>query len=202
MLDNIRDHVVTIAVGLVMLIALLVFFIVTLEKSPFIYSDYQIGQVNFESCAEDFQQTNSLYQQYQNKQILTMSESDLITLRNSLDQKSSCTTDYLVSNDTQIREYAENLYEYINAQGYEQQLSLLDTVYTAPASYYGYTQTPQDYLYFAMSEDEQVLLGFIYTPTEDGFQIETLWTYQQGDDLETVQAMSKNLLVKYYEKVI
>lgn len=201
MLGNIRDVTTALVVGLVMLVALLVFFMMTLEGSELNLDNYQIGEQRFKSCANDYQQSRDLYQAYNNQAVLNANVKNLTIMREQLDIGEACSSDYVVSSDEQITTYAEAVYQELTTRYPNQQFGLLDTVYTAPAKYYAYTGNPQDYLFFALSSDETQLMAYVYKPGTNP-QITELWTIDQASNIEEVQSYTNNILVKYYEKVM
>ncbi|WOO86439.1 hypothetical protein RZE82_04840 [Mollicutes bacterium LVI A0039] len=201
MLSNIRDVVTAIIVGIVAFVIIILFFILTLEKKPLTIDSFQIGHQTFTECVTDYSERNELYQDYANELVLKMPVAELSALRTQLEVKVSCPTSYVTSNEEQLEVYAAAVYEYVQSQGFDQEYKLLDTIYTAPASYYAYLQQPQDYLFWAMSADEQVLIAYVYEPGSSEGHITQLWSEESGSDLEFVQASSNNLLVKYFEKV-
>ncbi|WOO88558.1 hypothetical protein R2F61_06395 [Mollicutes bacterium LVI A0078] len=202
MLGNIRDITVVIAVSLLMLVGMLVFFMTTLDSSELTEEAFVASNQDFIGCAESYQQTQKLYETYTDQAILSMEVLELAEMRQELELETGCMTDYVSSNEQQLSTYAEHLYEYLTAKYPNQEFGLLDTIYTAPAKYYAYLGEPQSYLFFAMNAEQTVMLGYVYTPQVDGYNIEELWTVDEASDLEQVQDYTQNLLVKYYEKVI
>lgn len=199
MLGSIRDLTTVILAGIIMLVVLLVFFMVTLKGSELSYDTFNSGLANFNTCIEGNEYTVA---DYSNEQVLTMNVERLAAMREDLDVEEACNTDFVVSSDEQITTYAEDVYNEISNKYPGQDFGLLDTVYTAPAKYYAYLGIPQDYLFFAMSSDESQMIGYIYSPTADGYELNELWSIDESSDLDTVQNYTNNLLVKYYEKVI
>lgn len=202
MLGNIRDITTVVVAGLIMLVALLVFFMMTLKGSELSVENFTVGNENFISCSEDYQTNQILYKDYTDSSVISMDVNNLAAMREQLDITENCNTDFVVSSEEQISEYAEDVYQYVNKKYPNQQFGLLDTVYTAPAKYYAYLDTPQDYLFFTMSSDESKMMAYVYKPQADDYLITELWPIEQSSDLELVQAYTSNILVKYYEKVI
>lgn len=198
MLGSIRDITTVIVVGLIMLVALLVFFMMTLKGSELSLESYDIGLESFVTCttSEDYTQTN-----YRDSEIITMNVDSLADMRRDLDIEPSCNSDFVISSDEQIQGYAQEVYTYVNKQYPEDDFGLLDTVYTAPAKYYAYLNSPQDYLMFAMSSDERKMMAYVYKPGVEP-KITTLWSIEDAGDLELVQSYTNNILVKYYQKVL
>ncbi len=198
MLGSIRDLTAVIIAGLIILVALLVFFMMTLKGSELSLESYNMGLANFVTCTsnEDYTQTN-----YQDSEIITMNVNSLADMRRDLDIESSCNSDFVISSDDQIKSYAEEVYAYVNELYPEQNFGLLDTVYTAPSSYYAYLNTPQEYLFFTMSSDKSKMMAYVYLPGLKP-EIKELWAIEEAEDLELVQSYTNNLLVKYYQKVL
>lgn len=201
MLGNIRDITTVIVAGLIMLVALLVFFMMTLKGSELSAENFMIGSQNFMECSENYQANQQLYQNYPDSQVISMDVNNLAAMRKQLDLPETCNTDFVVSSDEQISGYASDVYQYLEQKYPDLQFGLLDTVYTAPAKYYAYLEVPQDYLFFAMSSDESKMMAYVYKPQNDAYQITELWSIEQSSNLEVVQANTNNMLVKYYQKV-
>lgn len=202
MLDNIRDVTTVIAVSLIMLVAMLVFFMMTLDSSELSEEAFITSNQSFVDCAESYSETQKLYETYTDQAIIDMEVLELAEMREQLEVETACTTDYVVSNDDQLTLYAQNLYDYLSDKYPNQELGLLDTIYTAPAKYYAYLGMPQSYLFFAMNSEQTMMMAYVYTPEVGGYNIEELWSIEEANDLEQVQEYTQNLLVKYYEKVI
>ncbi len=202
MLGNIRDVTIVIAVSLLMLVAMLVFFMTTLDSSQLTEEAFVTNNQNFIGCAESYKQTQKLYKTYTDQAVIGMEVLELAEMREQLEAETGCTTDYVTSNDEQLTIYAQNLYEYLTDKYPNQQFGLLDTIYTAPSKYYAYLGEPQSYLFFAMNSEQTVMMAYVYTPEVDGYNIDELWTVEEADNLDQVQEYTQNLLVKYYEKVI
>ncbi len=202
MLGNIRDITTVIVVGLLMFVGMLIFFIVSMQAQELTLERFNQGSEYFKSCSADYQLTNDLYQGYTDQDVIAMDVNHLAAMREQLDITEECNTDYVISNQDQISSYAEDVYHYLQTKYPEYQFGLLDTVYTAPAKYYAYLNTSQDYLFFAMSADESTMMAYVYKPLADDYQLTELWTIDQASDLEQVQTYTSNILVKYYEKVI
>ncbi len=198
MLGNIRDLTAVLITAIIMLVVLLVFFMTTLKGSELSLESYNSGLVNFSTCAMS---TNKVQMSYQDSDVIKMSVDELAVMRRDLEVETDCNSDFVISSDEQVKSYAQDVYTYVNELHPEQNFGLLDTVYTAPSSYYAYINTPQEYLFFTMSSDESKMMAYVYKPGVD-YEITELWAIEEAEDLEIIQSYTNNLLVKYYQKVL
>ncbi len=201
MLGSIRDITTVIVAALLMFVIMLVFFIVTLDGAELTSSNFNQGILEYKACTDDYDQKYTQYAQYNDQDVLMMDVDTLAEMRLEIETETSCNSDFVTSNTKQLSVYAENVYNEINDDS-DIHYGLIDTIYTAPANYYAYLGIPQEYLFFAMSDDQSKLMGYIYAPTVDGYTLRELWSEDQSSDLDEVQSYTSNLLVKYYEKVI
>lgn len=201
MLGNIRDITAAVVALVIMFVALLVFLLTTMGDNELNAAQFSTGYDNFVSCSANYEQTQATYREYDNSLILNQSVEDLAQMREQLEVKENCNSEFVVSGEKQVSTYGEEVYNYVNETYPQDKFKLLDTVYTAPAKYYAYIGQPQDYLFFAMSEDESKLMAYTYAPDQEQSKITSLWTIEQSTDLQLVQTYTKNILVKYYEKV-
>lgn len=201
MLGNIRDITTAVVALVIMFVALLVFLLMTMSGAELNADQFSAGYKTFVACSPNYEQTKQEYLEYDNQQLLTQSVDNLAQMREQLEIEDDCNSEFVVSGDQQISKYGEEVYEFINKSYPEDKFKLLDTVYTAPAKYYAYLGQPQDYLFYAMSEDESKLMAYVYSPDQNQATITSLWTIDEASDLQLVQEYTKNILVKYYEKV-
>lgn len=200
MLNSIRDITAILISGVVILVGLLIFFMVTLSGSELSFDNFDSELDFFIKCESDYENQNELFSTYTNENIMLMNVDSLANMRIELDKSSSCNSDFVISSDDQIRIYAEATYDFIITTYPNENLTLLDAVYTAPSSYYTYTGIPQDYLFFAMDQEGSIMMAFIFDPkTESATQ---LWTIEEADDFDVVEKYSNNILVKYFEKAL
>ncbi len=200
-----RNQLTNIIVGIGCFVVVLVLGVVIyLKINPAPAFDYEIFQqelTQFKEENDDFnevQQEVIAYIQYvenhENPASINESIYDILPEVN-------VSTAFVSSNDDQLRDMADLVIDQAQEFYGVENIKILDVVYSTEERLAIYTQSPRSYLFYAMSEDKENMVGIIVTPTENGYELETLWSLEQASDVKFVEQESNRLLFLFSNKV-
>lgn len=203
MLQKTRNSIIGIVSFLLVVLVLQTIFVKSMKIPYFTYQNYKEQQLIFNSCyGRTLQDKKQELQGFINKVNATLDSKDI--KQNSLEflNKTNCRVSFVSQNDEQIRSMAKEVVMYINQFYENREIKLLNTVYTIDEQFSAILQQPRSYVFYALSEDETEMFGFIVTPKEDNTNlIKELWDKNQSKDRGVVQNMVAKILLLFNQKI-
>ncbi len=110
-------------------------------------------------------------------------------------------TSFVTSSNEQLSEMAELVIEEGKKFFGEENIKILNIVYAPEERVSVYLESPRSYLFYPVTENQEEMVGMIVTPTEAGYDIESLWGIEESRDVEFVAQEVNRLLFIYTNKV-
>lgn len=198
---RIRDIIIGVACFFIFLIIVQFIFANTLPQASFEYSAYQAEQYEFNETFENLEIHKKNLEDFTQhvyglKNIYELEET-LLSILPDIEMAEH----FFTSSDEQIRIMAQQVYDDALAYFGLEEVKLLDTVYATDVRYSAILNSPQNYLFFALTPDKEKIVSYIVTPTEIGYDMETMWELENASDVAYTQMVSGNLLHIFNQQV-
>ncbi len=190
------------AVGFVVFLFLAQYVVLSARDSiRFDYTVYQEYQTKYEQqdvYFEDNQQkiTDYVRMLYSHTAPETINES----IHNILPEP-VIDTGFVSSNDDQVREMASLVLAEAQEIFGTENAKMVNAVYAIDEVVAVYLQQPQSYLFYALTSDQSQIIGFVVTPSEDGYNIEELWSLDQAADVDFTTREANRALFIFTNKI-
>lgn len=202
MLNDIKQYVVGIIVFVIVCFVILLMFTNSIVEPTYSATTFSQDLESFKTCATDYEQKHELAKTIDNNEFIYLSDEELAEAYPNYVFETSCEVGFVNTEDEKMEEMAMEAYNYATKYFNTSEVGLINATYSAPSSYYAYLGEPAEYLYFAMTKDEQNIVGIVVQPNGDGtYNITPTWPYEQSGDLTTTDKYSDRLLLKYNTKV-
>ncbi len=196
MQKQIRNLVIGIA-GFIIFIALAQ--VVLVQATRAMEFDYEV----FEQYLPTFQEQSNEYEavkaEVENYIEFVLAHDEPESINQSIYEilpETDLNISYVSCNDEQLREAAYQVLELASDYFDSDTVKLLDTVYATEERVAVYLGQPRSYLYFALTEDSENMVAMTVMPTKDGFEIMTLWDFENsGDDVFVVHETNRYLFI-------